>query len=90
MIKPGPPKITGIAGLTFLFCGAGAGAGLLFDALSDGGQRIGAIAQPGAHGVLGVGLATAVVIAAYVLRLALGRRITEDPMRGGRDAGHSA
>ena len=90
MIKPGPPKITGIAGLLLLFCGAGAGAGLLFDILSDGGQRIGAIAQPGAHSVLGIGVATAVVIVAYALRFALGRRIPDDAARGGRDAGHSA
>ena len=88
MIKPPPPKITGIAGLMLLFCTVGAAAGLFFDILSNNGQRIGVIAQPGAHAVMGVGVAAAALIGAHALRFVLGRRLGDEAPRGGRDASH--
>lgn len=88
MIKPPPPRITGIAGLMLLFCTVGAVAGLFFDIVSNNGQRVGVIAQPGAHAFMGVGVAAAALIAAHALRFVLGRRIGDEATRGGRDASH--
>ena len=89
MIKPEPPKTTGIAGMVLLLCGTAAGAGLGFDILNGGETRLGLVAQPGARAVLGVGVAVAVILVAHALRFVLGRKITshESP-HGGGDGNH--
>ncbi len=75
MIKPPPPKSTGIAWLALLFCVVALAAGTGFDAMSGGDNRLGVVSQPGARAVLGVGIAVAAVVTARVFRLVLGRRI---------------
>ncbi len=89
MIKPPPPKTTGIAGMVLLLCGTAAGAGLGFDVLNGNEARLGLVAQPGARAVLGVGVAVAVILVAHALRFVLGRKITpQDTTQGGGDGNH--
>jgi hypothetical protein len=73
MIKPPPPRTSGVAGVVFLFCAAAGVAGLGVDVLSDHSVRMSAAMQPGARAVLGVGVAAVLVLAAHALRFALGR-----------------
>lgn len=73
MIKPPPPKSTGIAGLALLFCVVALAAGVGFDVMSGGDNRLGFAAQPGARAVLGVAVAVAIVILARLFRVLLAR-----------------
>jgi hypothetical protein len=88
MIKPPPPKATGIAGLVFLFCAVAAVAGVGFDLMNGGAGRLSIIAQPGARAVLGVGVAVAAILLAHALRFALGRKITHADEGGGEHGNH--
>jgi hypothetical protein len=83
MIKPPPPKSTGIAWLALLFCVVALAAGVGFDMLSDGDNRLGLLAQPGARAVLGVAIAVTAIVAARLFRIVLGRRVEPE---GGADA----
>lgn len=91
MIKPAPPKSTGIAGLMLVFAVAASVGGMLFDVLDNSDSRVGLVAQPGAHAVLGVGIAALAIIAAHALRFVLARRTHDAPAaQGGADASHHA
>ncbi len=84
MIKPPPPRSTGIAGLVFLFCIAAGVAGLGLDLLLGLPSRMGLADQPGARAVLGVGVAAGLVLCAHALRFLLGRLSDAEERGDGR------
>jgi hypothetical protein len=88
MIRPTPPKPTGIAGLLFLFCAVGVIAGVGFDFASDDIATFGLVSEPGARAVIGVAVAVGVVLIAHALRFVLGSNPKSD--REGGDAGDRA
>jgi hypothetical protein len=88
MIKPPPPRTTGVAGVVFLFCVAAGVAGLGVDVLIDHPVLGGVATQPGARAFLGVGVAAALVLAAHALRFALGRSASGEE-RGGPRGDHA-
>ncbi len=85
MIKPPPPKSTGIAWLALLFCVVALAAGVGFDMLSNSDNRRGLLTQPGARAVLGVAIAVAAIVAARLFRIVLGRRIEPEGEAHARD-----
>lgn len=85
MIKPAPPKVRGIAGLVILFCVVALIVGVGFDFATDTGPRPNVIAQPGGRAVLGLGVATVMVLLAHLMRVALGLTSRGDE-EGARDA----
>jgi hypothetical protein len=85
MIKPPPPKSTGIAWLALLFCAVAVVAGVCFDMLSNSDNRLGLLTQPGARAVLGVAIAVTAIVAARLFRIVLGRRIERGGEAHARD-----
>ncbi|MFT3726297.1 MAG: hypothetical protein QM759_00520 [Terricaulis sp.] len=83
MNKPISPSRGGIAGMLLLFCVAGGGAGLAFDFLSDNGPGFWVLEMPGARALLGAAVALVLVLLAHVLRLLLGRKVSEGEPRAG-------
>lgn len=86
MIRPTPPRPSGIAGLLFLFCVVCLIAGVGFDAISDSDVRFGLASQPGARAMIGVAVAVGAVVLGHALRLVLGRKSKGE----GGDAGDRA
>jgi len=83
MTKPISPSRGGIAGMLLLFCVAGGGAGMAFDFTTDNGQAFWILQAPGMRALLGVGVAVVLVAAAHLLRLLLGRKVSEGEPRAG-------
>jgi hypothetical protein len=77
MTKAISPSRGGIAGVLLLFCVAGAGAGLTFDFMSNGGGNFWLLEAPGMRALIGAAVAVAMVLGAHVLRLLLGRKVGE-------------
>jgi len=85
MIKPPPPRKRGIAPMLLLLCVVALVAGVGFEFISGASARFSVVAQPGGRAVLGVGVATALVVLARGMRWLLAV-----PKDGGGDASDHA